>query len=674
MSAKEQLNKFIQDAKFKKFQKESASDITRSVADQIVQGVAPAVERAVSQVGNAVANAMEGVRFTPDIHVTTPSVNVPDINVPTPIVNYTPPKIVIPDIKMPDEMNIKGWVNFLGYDKSFLSNPLPVQIRNADGSPATFGGSNAVVGGGGGKADYLTIKGFTQSAFAELLNPDGRLKVETNDGASTTTTEVKQVSGAIDSVNVVSPIAQGDEATAIRVVVAGNSDTSVVVNSGTLTGITNSLEVKQVSGAGFTVEATNLDIRDLVNASDSISSYQVSGHIWSVYAQDAFTTVSATTLVNADNRLKVSVETGGSGLTDAELRASSVPVEQVSGSLWSVSASLETTSVLYNADNRLRVSVETGGSGLTDAELRATAVPVSQVSGSSWSVSVLDIAATNLDIRDLVNATDSVSAYQVSGAIWSTEVKGTVTVDGSGVTQPVSATDLDIRDLVNATDSVRAYQLSGASWSVEATQSGTWNITTLTGITNSVAASIVDSSGVQYSGSNPVPVDLATSLDHTIDSISVRQVSGSIHSSQVKLIARQTNPTAASDAAEVFASADDLGRTLTRPVQVRDLISTAYISLTNGTETTLLAGAASTFHDLIYVMCANQSDAATFVDFRCGTAGSVIMTIQVPASGTAGISLVVPHKMPEVAQAWTADLPDITGTTVDITAQFSKEI
>ena len=42
-------------------------------------------------------------------------------------------------------------------------------------------------------------------------------------------------------------------------------------------------------------------------------------------------------------------------------------------------------SELTNADGRLRVSVETG-SGLTDNELRATAVPVSQVSGANWSV------------------------------------------------------------------------------------------------------------------------------------------------------------------------------------------------------------------------------------------------------------------------------------------------
>ena len=660
MSAKEDLNKLISDLKFKQFSKNAGSEVAKEARKEVIDSIAPAIRDAISSVGSAVSNAMAGVRFTPNINVSVPDVHVPHIEVPTPIVNYTPPAIKIPDIKLPEEMNIKGWVNFLGYDKSFLTDPLPVQLRDAQGNPVSLGGGVANISGGGGKADYLTIKAFSQSAFSELMNADGRIKVETNDSS--------------------------------------------------------------------------------ISISDTLTVNQLSGSNWSVTASLDTTSV----LYNADNRLRVSVETGGSGLTDSELRASSVPVAQASDAQWTVQVKEifgSTITTLLNGDNRIPVSVETGGSGLTDSELRATAVPVSQVSGANWSVSVIGtvtvdgsgvtqpVSASNLDIRDLDFTTDDVSVYQVSGHRWSTEATqsgtwnvGTVTavtditnsvkaalIDSSGVqysgsnplpvditdatiavTQSgtwdevgindsgnsitVDATNLDIRDLDNTTDSVRVYQLSGASWSVEATQSGTWNIGTVTSVTNSVAASLVDSGGVQYSGSNPVPVDLTTALDQTIDSIAVRQVSGFSTSVQSQLIARTTNPTAATDATAVFATADDLGRTLVRPIQVRDLIATAYVSLTNGTETTLLAGAASTFHDLIYVMCANQSDAATFVDFRCGTAGEVTLTVQVPASGTAGVSLSVPHKMPEVAQAWTADMPDITGTTMDITGQFSKEI
>lgn len=66
------------------------------------------------------------------------------------------------------------------------------------------------------------------------------------------------------------------------------------------------------------------------------------------------------------------------------------------------------------------------------------------------------VTATDLDIRDLSSASDSVAAVQ-SGA-WTVGVSGTVAV---------TATDLDIRDLAFATDSVTAHQ--GGSWSVTAT-------------------------------------------------------------------------------------------------------------------------------------------------------------------------------------------------------------
>ena len=58
---------------------------------------------------------------------------------------------------------------------------------------------------------------------------------------------------------------------------------------------------------------------------------------------------------------------------------------------------------------------------------------------------------------------------------------------------------------------------------------------------------------------------------------------------EVKGVARQTNPAAVADAAVVTASFDDLGRQVITPYQVRDLVSTAFVALANGTETTLLA-------------------------------------------------------------------------------------
>lgn len=401
-----------------------------------------------------------------------------NVYIPEPKVTITSPQVIVPEIKMPTEMDIKGWVRLMGVD---MENPLPVQIRDARGKPVVFPESFAQImggGSGGGKSDFFTIKGFMSSAFAELMNSDGRVKVE--------------------------------------------------------------------------------------------------------------------------------LPTGSSGLTDTELRASAVPVSQISGANWSVTASLETTSAIYNGDNRIRVSVETGGSGLTDAELRATAVPMSQVSGARWST----------------EATQGTSPWVVS------------------------ATDLDVRDLVNATDSVAAYQVSGARWSTEATQSGSWTVA----LSGSLASTVVTGTTV------------ADAID---DGSAPVQVGG---------VARTANPTAVAGGDIVKTSHDDLGRILTRPVQVRDLTLTAYASLTNGTETTLRAAVAGAYLDLIYVMGANNSDAAVTVDIRPVTAGNIVMTLQIPANGTAGIACPVPLPASDTGNNWTADMGDLTGTTVYLTALFSQEV
>ena len=145
-------------------------------------------------------------------------------------------------------------------------------------------------------------------------------------------------------------------------------------------------------------------------------------------------------------------------------------------------------------------------------------------------------------------------------------------------------------------------------------------------------------------------------------------------SSHVKGFSRTTNPTAIADGGAIHASFDDLGRQVITPYQVRDLVSTAYLALATGTETALFAGAASTFHDVVQIVCANTSDAVVDLDFRSGTGGAVLFSITVPADNTAGFIPAVPFPQTELAQAWTVDMADITGTTVNISALFIKNI
>ena len=110
------------------------------------------------------------------------------------------------------------------------------------------------------------------------------------------------------------------------------------------------------------------------------------------------------------------------------------------------------------------------------------------------------ITATNLDIRDLAYASDSVTAYQggtwSAGRTWSLSsgtdsVAATCTQSGTwnigtvttltGITNAVTvqATDLDIRNLVSATDAVSAVQ-SGTWTFVKAATTVTEYNTTMT--------------------------------------------------------------------------------------------------------------------------------------------------------------------------------------------------
>lgn len=421
-------------------QKKSNQELLRSIGPAVIDILQPVLNRIENAVSSIKVKVEPKIEINPEVKIPLikiPDIFIPEIKVPQAKINVSVPPIKIPEIKMPDEMDIKGWVNLMGYDKGFLNNPLPVQLRDKDGKPVNlFENLTTLVsqGGGGGKHDYFQIRGFNQSSFAEILNSDGRVKVE----------------------------------------------------------------------------------------------------------------------------------------------------------------------------------LPAGSLGLTDNELRASAVPVSQVSGARWST----------------EATQGTSPWVIS------------------------ATDLDIRDLINASDSISAYQVSGANWSVYATGFGA-----------SVGASLLNGDGNAYD---------ARDRNWTITETVV--VSGALDTIKASGIARQTNPTAVSDGDNQRISTDDLGRILTRPMQVRDLTLTAYASLTNGTETTLKAAIAGSYLDLIYIMGANNSDAAVTVDIRAITAGNVMMTLQVPANGTAGIACPVPLPQDETGNNWTVDLPDITGTTVFLTALFSREI
>lgn len=499
----------------------------------------------------------------PDIHIpeikvpqAEVKVTIPPIVVPEPKVTVNVPEIKIPKIEMPDEMNVSGDIAISGWVAEMLGKPLPVQIRDAEGNPVDLMRGLASIGGGGGPR-FMKINNTADEPIPITGNISASFSADFGQGETgAETLRVVHATDSILSVNIVAgsssgATGQGDEASATRVVVAGNSAASV--------------------------SATQIGT-------------------WTVSVSDVFGSVGAN-VVNPDGRLKVELPTGSSGLTDTELRANSIDVQQASGASWS-------TNVLSMPD-------------------------------------VVVTSITNSTASSLIDST----GVQYSG---SNPVPITW-VSGAGVSTQVNISD---------------------STGVGYSGSNPLPVTMVTGVSASVNASLIDSGGVGYSGSNPLSVGL---VGGGLDSMFIMQ-------------ARTTNPTVVADGADVRPMADRQGRQVMTPVQVRGLMQTAYVSVSTGTEAVLLAGVSGVFMDLVSITASTTStfgvtaQVPISVDVRCCRTGGVVLTLPInglSATNTGTQSFVskdytVPLPQDEAGNAWTVDLPDITGTTVTISALFAR--
>lgn len=516
-----------------------------------------------------------------------------NIQMPEPKVTVTVPDNIFKDFKLPDPpdmSNVRGIMSLLANGREVgYENPMPVILYDAKNNPLNLYEQirqQISGGGGGGKADFFTVKDIQKSIAVVTVNPDGNPYYPSSAaGASSTVVTLINNDG-----------------------LAYNSDNPLPVTF-------SAASVQPVS--------------------------QVSGAAWSVSVNDIFGSVG-TNVINPDGRVKVELPSGASGLTDTELRASAVPMTQVSGAAWSMSVNDIFGSVgtnVINPDNRVSV------------QLPDNPVPVYQVSGALFSIQATDIFST-LAASTVVNPDNRVR------------------VEVPTYTQAISVTDIfatSVASNVVNPDNRLKVELPATT-------------VTVSGVTASIQSALIDSSGVQYSGSNPVPITVVSgALTSTVSvgDSAARTADNGGNPVKVGGIARQTNPAAFADGDRSNVSTDDLGRQLVRPVQVRDLTVTAYTSISTGTEATLLAASAGNFHDLVYVMFANSSDAAVLVDVRAVTAGNIIMTVAVPANGTAGVSMggmPIPGSGADTGNNWTIDMPDITGTTIYATALFSREV
>jgi len=382
----------------------------------------------------------------------------------------------------------------------------------------------------------------------------------------------------------------------------------------------------------------------------------------SVSVSDIFGTVGSN-VVNPDGRIKVELPTGSSGITDTEIRASSLPVAQASGAIWSM--------FITGASGTIATSILNGDGNTLDPRDRnwtiTESLNVNQVSGAIYSVSMSDVFATTT-ASTVVNPDNQVKVVlpTYTQPISITDIYATTSA--STVVNPDNRVrvELPATTITGITNSTAVTLLNG-----DGTSKDSFNISTVTSITNTIATANVDSSGVQYSGSNPVPVTLISSATQNINMV------GGGNDSIFTYMARTTNPTAVTDGADVRPKADKLGRPITRPIQVRDLILTAYATATTGLETTILGAQAGFFTDCIMLSATNGSTAAVQVDIRSTLAGNIVHTFYLPAStGPVGWSPTVPWPQDNQGNAWTFDTAgaDVSNTSIYISGLFSKEV
>lgn len=250
---------------------------------------------------------------------------------------------------------------------------------------------------------------------------------------------------------------------------------------------------------------------------------------------------------------------------------------------------------------------------------------------------------------------------------------GRLHVDGSGVTQPVSGTlaatqsgtwTMQPGNTANTTawlfkldQTTTNNDVDVASLPALPTGSNTIGGVNLTQYTPVSGRLPVDGSGVTQ------PVSIAT--NQPVGTVA----HGSADSgSPIKIgcQARTTNRTAEVDGDRVDCVADKNGQIITTPMAPRErVVRSSVVTLTNTTETTLLAaGGAGVFRDLTYLKCTNTSATLVRVDLRDATAGTVIDTWALAASGGGfNIAFTTPYPQATANNNWTVQL---SGSVTDV--------
>ncbi len=376
----------------------------------------------------------------------------------------------------------------------------------------------------------------------------------------------------------------------------------------------------------------------------------------------------------------IRTSTGASWFNDEGLR--------VSGS-FSVTASNASTQAIdssgdpYSQANPLPVTVVSGSSATTGSALvdssgvqysGSNPVPVVITSGAGATTAVQNLNADGT-YRDTFPVQGTVAVSGITGSVGATILNGEGVARDTWGSSQVGTWNIGTVASITASTAVSLLGSDGLAFGT----SKPVPVTMVTGVSSSVAANLHDSGGVGYSGSNPFPVTVVTSSivsTIAVGSVAADAIDDGSAPVQSGGIARNANPTAVANGDVVKSTHDLVGRQLMRVNQVRNLLQTAYVTEDEIQEVTLLAGVSGVYHDLVYVLCANESTGAINLDFRQTTGGTIQMSVEVPANGTAGVSLPMPIPADHADATWTVknSASDNSNTVYSVTGLFSKEV
>lgn len=225
----------------------------------------------------------------------------------------------------------------------------------------------------------------------------------------------------------------------INVNAAFSPGTEVIITDGT-----DDLAVNADGSLNAVVSATNLDIRDLSAAQDSV----------------AISDGTDSLAINADGSINIT-DNGGSITVDGSVTVSATDLDI--RDLTSVSDSVSVLQATHDNLN-LNANLQVNNTDVANGN----PVPISDAGGSITVDGAVTVSATDLDIRNLAASQDNVAISDGTDTL-------AVNADGS-INSVVTATNLDIRDLSASTDSV--------------------------------AANIRDEAGNSFSNTNPLPVSV----------------------------------------------------------------------------------------------------------------------------------------------------------------------